>query len=72
VLDVDTGHDLIVRIPGVTGVTEPVGGVITKMGLVYTWTQTYSLSPGRMAVVPLRDLMAAVRAAGPAQAGRAG
>jgi WD40-like Beta Propeller Repeat len=63
VLDVDTGHDVIMRIPGVTA---PVSGAVTKAGLIYTWTQTYSISPGRMAVVPLRDLTAAVRAAGPA------
>ncbi len=60
VLDVDTGHDVVVRIPGVTA---PVGGAITKAGLIYTWTQTYSPSPGRMAVVPLPTLVAAVRAA---------
>jgi Tol biopolymer transport system component len=60
VLDVDTGHDLIVRIPGVT---EPVTEAVTKAGLVYTWTQTYSTSPGRMAVVPLPDLIASLKAA---------
>jgi Tol biopolymer transport system component len=61
VLDVDTGHDLVVRIPQVT---EPVGGAITKRGLLYTWTATYSTREGRLGIVPLARLMAAVKAAG--------
>ena len=58
-LDVDTGHDVIVRIPGVT---EPVDGAITKRGLLYTWTATYSRWEGRLGLVPLKNLRAALRA----------
>jgi Tol biopolymer transport system component len=59
VLDVGTGHDLVVRIHGVT---EPVDGAITKRGLLYTWTATYSRWEGRLGLVPLKNLRAALRA----------
>ena len=62
VLDVDTGHDLIVRIPGVA---EPVDGALTKRGLLYTWAATYSKWQGRQGLVPLQKLRAALAAASP-------
>jgi Tol biopolymer transport system component len=57
VLDVHTGHDLVVRI---AGVTEPVSGAVTKRGLLCTWTATYSKWQGHLGLVPLQTLKAAL------------
>jgi Tol biopolymer transport system component len=59
VLDVDTGRDLIVRIPGVTWWAY---GAINRAGLLYEWRQSYSPLAGRIGLVPLADLVAALRA----------
>jgi TolB protein len=60
VLDVDTGHDLVLRL---RNATMPVDGAVTRRGLLYTWTAECSSSEGRAGVVPLAELRAALKTA---------
>jgi hypothetical protein len=57
VLDVDTGHDLIVAIPGATW---PVTGAMTSSGLICTWAATYEPVIGRVGFVSLTEIRAAL------------